>query len=172
MCEPLFTLDDDVRAKLEQEMRRNGKTFKDLVNHYLRLGLNARQAVKPARRFVVRARPMGLREGLSRRASRSYWNNWKVHSIDDPGGRQPAPLRLRLVRPTAPSGAALVGRRIFRSRAGLAPWNSILASCGSQRIRWRGSILSPFRKLWPLSTSGYRSRMSPSPHRVSATGPS
>jgi hypothetical protein len=60
-----LTLDDDVRAKLEQEMRRHGKTFKELVNHYLRLGLNARRAAKPARRFVVRPRPMGLREGLS-----------------------------------------------------------------------------------------------------------
>ena len=60
-----LTLDDDVHAKLEQEMRRNRKTFKELVNHYLRLGLNARRAAKPVRRFVVRARPMGLREGLS-----------------------------------------------------------------------------------------------------------
>jgi hypothetical protein len=60
-----LTLDDDVRAKLEQEMRRRGTTFKELVNHYLRLGLNARKAAKPARKFVVRARPMGLREGLS-----------------------------------------------------------------------------------------------------------
>ena len=60
-----LTLDDDVRAKLEQEMRRNGKTFKEVANHYLRLGLNARRAAKPARKFVVRARPMGLRQGLS-----------------------------------------------------------------------------------------------------------
>ena len=60
-----LTLDDDVHAKLEREMRRNGKTFKELVNHYLRLGLNVRRAAKPASRFIVRARPMGLREGLS-----------------------------------------------------------------------------------------------------------
>ena len=46
-------------------MRRNGKTFKEVANHYLRLGLNARRAAKPARKFVVRARPMGLRQGLS-----------------------------------------------------------------------------------------------------------
>lgn len=60
-----MTLDDDVHAKLEREARREGKSFKEIVNHYLRLGLTARQAYEPRRRFTVRARPMGLREGLS-----------------------------------------------------------------------------------------------------------
>ena len=60
-----LTLDDDVQARLEQEARREGKSFKEIVNYYLRLGLTARQASEPRRKFVVRARPMGLREGLS-----------------------------------------------------------------------------------------------------------
>jgi len=60
-----LTLDDDVRAKLEQEMRRSGKPFKELVNYYLRLGLVTRQTAKPRKKFVVRAQPMGLRPGLS-----------------------------------------------------------------------------------------------------------
>lgn len=60
-----LTLDDDVQAKLEREARRQGKSFKEIVNHYLRLGLTARQAYQPERKFTVRARPMGLREGLS-----------------------------------------------------------------------------------------------------------
>jgi predicted CopG family antitoxin len=60
-----LTLDDDVQARLEREARREGKSFKEVVNHYLRLGLTARQAYEPARKFKVRARPMGLREGLS-----------------------------------------------------------------------------------------------------------
>ena len=46
-------------------MRRQGKSFKEVVNHYLRLGLTARQAYEPRRKFTVRARPMGLREDLS-----------------------------------------------------------------------------------------------------------
>jgi hypothetical protein len=58
-------LDDDVQAKLEREARREGKSFKEVVNFYLRLGLTARQAFEPRRKFTVRARPMGLREGLS-----------------------------------------------------------------------------------------------------------
>ena len=54
-----------MQAKLEREARREGKSFKEVVNYYLRLGLTARQAYEPRRKFTVRARPMGLREGLS-----------------------------------------------------------------------------------------------------------
>ena len=60
-----LTLDDDVRARLEQETRRSGRSLKEVVNESLRLGLNARQTMKPGRKFVVRARNMGLRPGLS-----------------------------------------------------------------------------------------------------------
>jgi hypothetical protein len=60
-----LTLDGDVQAKLEREAHREGKSFKDVVNYYLRLGLAARQAYEPRRKFNVRARPMSLREGLS-----------------------------------------------------------------------------------------------------------
>lgn len=60
-----LTLDDDVRARLEQESRRTGRPLKEVVNESLRLGLNASQTIKPKRKFVVRARNMGLRPGLS-----------------------------------------------------------------------------------------------------------
>lgn len=60
-----LTLDDDVQAKLENEARREGKSFKEIVNFYLRLGLTARQRYEPRKKFTVRARPMGLRDGLS-----------------------------------------------------------------------------------------------------------
>jgi hypothetical protein len=60
-----LTLDDDVQAKLEREARREGKSFKEVVNYYLRLGLTARQQYEPRQKFTVRPRAMGLREGLS-----------------------------------------------------------------------------------------------------------
>ena len=60
-----LTLDDDIQAKLEREARRDGKSFKEVVNYYLRLGLTARQQCEPRRKFTVRPRAMGLREGLS-----------------------------------------------------------------------------------------------------------
>ena len=60
-----LTLDDDVARKLQAEMRRSGTSFKQTVNECLRRGLNARRVLKPAAPFVVRARPLGLRPGLS-----------------------------------------------------------------------------------------------------------
>jgi hypothetical protein len=59
-----LSLDDDVAKILQQEMRRSGATFKDAVNHYLRLGLMA--AKQPARkRFEVHSWKMGLPRGLN-----------------------------------------------------------------------------------------------------------
>jgi hypothetical protein len=60
-----ITLDEDVRAKLEVEMRKSGKSFKETVNETLRLGLFSRQKVQAARPFQVRAKNMGLKPGYS-----------------------------------------------------------------------------------------------------------
>lgn len=60
-----LTLDDDVAAKLDADARKTGRSFKETVNYYLRLGLNARKPMKPTRPFKVRARALGLRPGLN-----------------------------------------------------------------------------------------------------------
>lgn len=60
-----LTLDDDVAAKLTGEARRSGRSFKEVVNTYLRLGLNARRAAPPRERFEVRARPLDPEPGFS-----------------------------------------------------------------------------------------------------------
>lgn len=60
-----LTLDDDVAAKLKAEMRKSGRSFRQAVNYFLRLGLNVRRELKRAKPFVVRARPLRLRPGLS-----------------------------------------------------------------------------------------------------------
>ena len=61
-----LTLDDDVAAKLKAETRRSGRTLKDVVNEYLRLGLYAKKTQQPRRPFHVEARDLGaLRPGLS-----------------------------------------------------------------------------------------------------------
>lgn len=59
-----LTLDDDVARLLEKESRRSGGSFKEVVNHFLRLGLltTNRHAHKP---FVVRPRKLGLPPGTS-----------------------------------------------------------------------------------------------------------
>jgi hypothetical protein len=52
------TIDDDVAARLRAEVRRSGRTFKEVVNHYLRLGF-AKNSEKQ-RPFRVQARDLGI----------------------------------------------------------------------------------------------------------------
>lgn len=41
-----LTLDEDVAALLKKEVRKSGESFKEIVNRYLRLGLNTKQPPK------------------------------------------------------------------------------------------------------------------------------
>lgn len=59
-----LTLDDDVAARLAQEARRTGRSFKEVVNEFLRIGLRSRREPERKRAFRVEARALGLREGL------------------------------------------------------------------------------------------------------------
>jgi hypothetical protein len=59
-----LTLDDDVAARLQSESRRLGRPFKDVVNDCLRRGLEAKRQLRSAKPFQVRARPLGVRQGL------------------------------------------------------------------------------------------------------------
>jgi hypothetical protein len=61
-----LTLDEDVAAKLKAEMRRSGKSFRDIVNDTLRYGLVEKRVATRRRLFKVEARDLGnLRPGLS-----------------------------------------------------------------------------------------------------------
>jgi len=62
-----LSLDDDVAARLKSEIRRSGKTFKEVVNDLLRTGLSLRTREARRRpRFEIRPRDLGaLRPGLS-----------------------------------------------------------------------------------------------------------
>ncbi len=54
-----LTLDDDVAALLNKEVRKSGDPFRLVVNRYLRLGLTAsKQAAKKP--FVVKPMNLGL----------------------------------------------------------------------------------------------------------------
>jgi hypothetical protein len=55
-----LSLDDDVAHLLNREIRRSGVSFKEGVNHYLRLGLMAAK-----KQFVVPPRALGLPPGPS-----------------------------------------------------------------------------------------------------------
>ena len=75
-----ITLDDDVRAKLETEMRKSGKSFKETVNETLRLGLLSHQKAPKLKPFKVHARDLGLKPGYS------YDKAWDlIEEIEGPG---------------------------------------------------------------------------------------
>jgi hypothetical protein len=59
-----LSLDDDVTSLLNGEMRKSGTSFKEAVNHFLRLGLMAAKQ-KSRKPFVVTPRPLGLPPGLT-----------------------------------------------------------------------------------------------------------
>lgn len=58
------TLDRDVELMLRDAMHRSRKSFKETLNAGLRAGLGATSARARGARFVLKARPMGLRAGL------------------------------------------------------------------------------------------------------------
>jgi hypothetical protein len=60
-----LTLEDDVAGRLRAEMHRSGKSMNELVNEYLRAGLNAKQLPPAAKRFKVHPAAMGSVPGLN-----------------------------------------------------------------------------------------------------------
>jgi hypothetical protein len=60
-----LTLDADVAAKLRTEARKSGRSFKEVINTFLRLGLNSRKISKPSKPYVIKAREWGLQPGLN-----------------------------------------------------------------------------------------------------------
>lgn len=61
-----LTLDEDVARRLQAEVRRSGKPFKEVVNERLRFALSSRPDKKPEPPFEIRPRDLGaLRPGLS-----------------------------------------------------------------------------------------------------------
>jgi len=75
-----ITLDDDVRAKLEAEMRKSGRSFKETVNETLRLGLLSSPKNNGNKPFKVRPKAMGLKPGFS------YDKVWDlIEQVEGPG---------------------------------------------------------------------------------------
>ena len=61
-----LTIDDDIAVKLKTEAKRaKDKTFKEIVNETLRLGLLARKELKQPPEFRVKSRRMGYRKALN-----------------------------------------------------------------------------------------------------------
>jgi polynucleotide 5'-kinase involved in rRNA processing len=59
------TIDEDVARLLRQAMHRGRQSFKETLNRALRRGLTQPDLpTTPPPRFVVKARPMGLKPGI------------------------------------------------------------------------------------------------------------
>lgn len=59
-----LTLDEDLAAKLKEEMRRSGESFKRTVNRILRQGFEAPGPDQLARPFRIQPRDLGLKPGI------------------------------------------------------------------------------------------------------------
>jgi hypothetical protein len=60
-----LSIEDDVAALLEQEVRRSGDSLKGTVNRLLRLGLMAADKPPARKRFVIRARDFTFPPGVN-----------------------------------------------------------------------------------------------------------
>jgi hypothetical protein len=60
-----LTIDDDIAALVEAEVRRSGKPYKVVVNELLKLGLAQMRKPKPRHAFKVKPRALGLGAGRS-----------------------------------------------------------------------------------------------------------
>ena len=58
------TLDKDTERLLRAAMHSRRKSFKELLNDAIRSALGDKSAIKNRPRFVLKARPMGLRPGI------------------------------------------------------------------------------------------------------------
>lgn len=60
-----LTLDPDIAAKARKGAAKLRKPFKEVINAALRVGLDEILTPPPARPYHTKARPLGLRRGLS-----------------------------------------------------------------------------------------------------------
>jgi hypothetical protein len=64
MMRTTVTLDKDAEQLLRTAMRNRRKSFKETLNDAIRSGLGAKPPAKNRPRFIIKARPMGLRPGI------------------------------------------------------------------------------------------------------------
>jgi hypothetical protein len=58
------TLDGDVEKMLKDAMHRKHSSFKETLNGAIRAGLAPERSAKKRGKFIIEARPLGLRSGI------------------------------------------------------------------------------------------------------------
>jgi hypothetical protein len=85
------TIDEDVARLLKDSMHRSRRSFKKTLNTALRVGLVGRPTGARRTRFIVRARPMGLRAGVDSAGLNKLADDLEVDAaIAKKGRRKPA----------------------------------------------------------------------------------
>jgi hypothetical protein len=85
------TLEKDVERMLRDAMHRSRKSFKQTLNAALRTGLLGNAVQAKAKRFVVKARPMGLRAGIDPAGLNKLTDDLEVEAFLDKHGRAGRP---------------------------------------------------------------------------------
>ena len=81
MMRTTVTLDADAERLLRNAMHSRRKSFKQTLNDAIRAGLGAKSKAKDRPRFVVKARPMGLRAGLDPTSMNKLADDLEVDAV-------------------------------------------------------------------------------------------
>jgi hypothetical protein len=75
------TLDKDVERMLRDAMHRSRKSFKETLNAALRIGLSGKMVQAKTAKYVVKARPMGLRAGIDPAGFNKFADDMEVDAF-------------------------------------------------------------------------------------------
>ena len=82
-----MTLEKDVERILRDAMHRSRKSFKQTLNAAVRAGLAGKSITAGATRFIVKARPLGLRSGIDPAGFNKLADDLEVDAFLDKRGR-------------------------------------------------------------------------------------
>ena len=75
------TLDKDVEKMLREAMHSSRRSFKEMLNEAIRAGLSKKSTGSKRPPFKIKAKPMGLKEGLDPAALNKIADELEVNAI-------------------------------------------------------------------------------------------
>ena len=82
-----ITLDRDVERMLREDMHRTRKSFKETLNSAVRSSLGKSPVKAKPRRFIVKARQMGLRSGIDPASFNKLADDLEIDAFIDKASR-------------------------------------------------------------------------------------
>jgi hypothetical protein len=81
MMRTTVTLDADAERLLRNAMHSRRRSFKQTLNDAIRAGLSTKPPAKSRPRFLVKARPMGLRAGIDPTSMNKLADDLEVDAV-------------------------------------------------------------------------------------------